>query len=658
MTNRLIEIQSLIDKANHAYHTDGDAIMEDARYDRLKEELKSLNPSDPRLSQVGASVNRTNILQKKTHTIAMGSQGKALNEKEFRDWFTNNILKNGISKTASFHASYKMDGASISLEYKNGKLISGVTRGDGKVGLDITANALKFKNVPAYCKLPTTGEPYSGFVRGEVVLLNKDWKIVDPDVTSNPRNMASGIVGRKDGTESENLSFYSFRMFDNDGTPYGDSECDMSYFLTKMGFDVAPYIKGNIDEIWQWYLKIQLERPTLNFWIDGIVVKLDDIEKQLELGESSDCPYGQVAIKFESKSYSTVLREVTIQVGSTGAITPVATFDSVRIDGTDITNANLCNWNNIATLDVCIGDEIQVIKAGDIIPRIMEVSKKGKTRISIPEPKVCPCCEEKTGRKLNTDGEYGTSIYCLNLSCPAIVRGKIDKYLSSLDILGIGETVIESLVKDIGITTAAELYTLHTKRDRIADIVLSGKVRLGEKRTDKFLEEIDKKRELTLSDFLGSLGIFGLGKRRVALIQEALSGKMDTLDDWFSTTLTDYAQTAGVPNIASRIHADIIAQKSLILDFVKNGVIITKPKPKQAIRDGAYVICITGKLSKPKSYYEDLINTSENVYTDTFNKDVTHLVAEDVNSGSAKLKKATKQGTKVIGEDELLKLIK
>lgn len=658
MNDRLTQIQTLIDRANDAYYTDGSAIMEDARYDKLKIELKSLNPNDPLLTSVGAKISdRDGILQKKSHTITMGSQNKAMNETEFRAWFNNNILKSGLNSNVILHASYKMDGGSSSLEYKNGKLVTALTRGDGLVGLDITANVVKFNNVPLKCNAPN-GNPFTGFVRGEVMLSTSDWKKVDPDCLSNPRNLGTGIMGRKDGTQSEFLNFYAFRVFDSDGDVYGDTEIELSQCLVKMGFEVAPYVKGNIDEVWNWYLKIQKERSSLPYWIDGIVIKVNDLEKQLSLGESSGCPKAQIAIKFEAEGGKTILRNVTIQVGSTGAIVPVANFDSVKIGGTNITNATLCNWDNIKTLGLAIGDEMFIVKAGDIIPRVMEVTKQGSNRITIPKPVCCPTCNGKVGHKNNISGEFSTTIYCMNPNCPSVVSGKIDKYLSSLDILGIGETVIQSLIKDIGIKTAADLYILHSKRNDIADVILSGKVRMGEKRADKIIEEIEKKRELTLSDFLGSLGIFGLGKRRVALIQESLVGEMDTLNDWFSNKLIDNAQKAGVPNIARRIHSEILEQKILILKFIENGVVITKPKPKQAIRNGAFVICITGALEMPKKHYQDLIEKSEHIYTDTFNKDVTYLVAADINSGSAKLKKATKQGTKVINESELIALLK
>ena len=206
----ITELQTLIDKADHAYYTDGNCIMEDARYDVLKLRLAKWNPSDPRLISVGSSV-RSSILQKKSHTIPMGSQEKALNKGEFDAWLKSNQLEDTY-----LHASHKMDGGSFSLEYKGGRLVAAISRGDGMEGEDITANALKFKNVPPVA-LGNDSKPFTGFVRGEVVLTMDDWLEVDPQQTSNPRNLAVGIARRKDGSQSEYLKFYGFRIFDEDG---------------------------------------------------------------------------------------------------------------------------------------------------------------------------------------------------------------------------------------------------------------------------------------------------------------------------------------------------------------------------------------------------------------------------------------------------------
>ena len=648
----LTDIQQLIDKADHSYYTLGKEVMDDSRYDKLKAELKVLNPSDPRLKTVGSSVRNT-ILQKKKHTIPMGSQDKAMNKDEFYKWVVANNLQN-----VTLHGSHKMDGCSMSLEYSEGRLVSGVSRGDGLEGEDITANAVKFANLPPTCIRPN-GKVFSGFVRGEVILTVDEWKEVDSALTSNPRNLAGGIVRRKDGTESEYLKFYAFRMFDEDGEIINDFEHDMSDYLLKMGFDIAPYKTGKPDDIWAWYEQVQKERPTLKYWIDGIVVKVNDLDKQINMGDVTDnCPKGQIAIKFPAEGAKTILRQVTWQVGSTGMIAPVANFDTVRIGGTNVSNATLCNMDYIETNDIHINDEILVVKAGDIIPRVQEVSQKATNRIEIKKPAVCPCCNGPVGHKNNVGGDDSTAVYCLNDICFAVVCGRIEKYTKSLDIQGIGSNVIESLVTNFKFRTPADLYVLKDGRNQLADLILSGGngVRLGEKRADKIIAEVEAKRSLTLSSFLGSLGIFGLGKRRVAIIQNAIPGLMDNLDDWTGNKLVKHSVQLGVPNIAQRIHDEIVALKDVIGEFIINGVVIEPPKQKNT-NPNAKTFCITGKLSRPKEYFYDLIEKKGHIGTDTFSKSIHYLVAADPTSGSGKLKNAAKHGIKIISENDLLTLL-
>ena len=648
IAERLSELRRLIDEADEAYHTRGKAAVEDALYDAWKDELTHLEPADPRLKRVGARI-QDSLLQKREHTIPMGSLSKANNLGEFQKWVK------GIGATNKrVHASYKMDGGSFSFEFQNGRLVAAISRGDGLVGEDITANALKFRGLPAQCRMDDT--PFTGYVRGEVILTTEDWsEQVDPDALSNPRNCCVGIARRKNGRQCELLQVFAFRVFDSVGHPLRATETEQTELLHKMGFNSAPTFTGVPEEVWQWYLKIQTERPTLPYWIDGIVVKLDNISEQLALGESDQRPKGQVALKFEAEGALSCVREVVISVGHTGAIVPTASFDPVQIGGTTVTNATLCNWDNIRQLNVGIGDKVRVIKAGDIIPRIMEVVEKAKGSGSISEPKCCPSCAGEVKRRSNVSGDESTVLYCFNADCPAKLTGKIDRFLSSLDILGIGENLIQTLIKDLGVKDAADLYTLRARRDQLASVKLNGSVRLGEKRADKFLAEIEKRRRLTLSQLLGSLGIFGLGKRRVALIQQAVPGEFDTLADWLSDKLVRLAEPAGVPNTGRRLQEDLLAQKPLIQKFLDAGVTIIAVEV--TAKAGAYRFCITGSLSQPKSHFEKLIRGKGHDYTDTFSKEVTHLVAADPNSGSNKLQKARKMNIPIISEQELLTVL-
>jgi len=649
--SRLPELRRLIDQADEAYYTRGQALIEDALYDQWKDELAQLAPDDPRLKGVGARLQGSH-LQKRQHTIPMGSLSKAVNRPEFQKW-----VKGIGAEGKMLHASYKMDGGSFSFEFRDGWLVAAISRGDGLAGEDITANALKFRGIPAKCRLD--GHLFTGFMRGEVILATEDWLTqVDPDALSNPRNCCVGIARRKNGQQSDLLQVFAFRAFDSSGQPLCMTETEQSQAMRGMGFECAPSFTGTAEAVWDWYLKTQQERPKLPYWIDGIVVKLDNIAEQLGLGEADQRPKGQVALKFEAEGAETIIRRVSISVGHTGCIVPTAVFDPVQIGGTTVTSATLCNWDNIRHLNVGIGDKARVIKAGDIIPRITEVAAKAPESLDIPEPACCPACQGKVGRRSNVSGEESTALYCLNPECSAKLSGKIERFLSSLDIIGSGEGLIQSLIQEMGVKDPADLYTLKNRHDQLASLKLGGGVRWGERRADKFLAELEKRRRLTLSQFLGSLGIFGLGKRRVALIQAAVPGEFDTLNDWLSDKMVRLADRAGVPNTGRRLQEDLLSLKPLIQKFLEAGVEIIGPDASASgNKPSGYRFCITGALSRTKGHFEQLIRAKGHDYTDTFSKEVTHLVAADPNSGSSKLQKAKKAGIPVISEAELLALL-
>ncbi len=652
---RIEELRKLIDRADVAYYNGDNPIMEDAQYDRLRDELAELDPKDPRLGRVGSSENLSSKFQ---HKIPMGSQAKALNRAEFDAWVQNVVKATGVADP-EFHASYKMDGGSYSFEYEAGRMVRGVSRGDGKEGEDVTSNAVSFRNLPPVVRL-ATGAPFSGFVRGEVILSVEDWQThVDTDQVSNPRNSAVGIARRKNGSQSDLLQVFAFRLHADDGTLLGATEQEQESMLRAMGFITAPSMVGNTEAVWRFFNETAVSRQSLPYWIDGLVVKLNDLHLQQDMGQTDGRPKGQVAIKFAAEGAQSVLRKVRLSVGHTGAIIPTAEFDPVEIGGTTVSNASLCNWENIRELGVALGDGIHVIKAGDIIPRVIEVTKKGRGRKTIPEPKACPVCQGRVGRRDNVTRQESTVVYCLNLACPAKVAGKIERYINALNILGVGDTLLEGLIRDMGVRDAADLYTLRSREEALAELVLSGKVRLGTKRAAKVLKEIDRCRELTLSQLLGSLGIFGLGQRRVDIIRQNVPGQLETLEDWLDEKkLWQLAVPAGIPNIAPRLIADIQAIRPLIERLLTNGVRIKAGhKDRPAVRADARVFCITGSLSKPKNHFKSLIEAAGDIYTDTFSAKVTHLVAADPNSGSSKLKKAAKQGTVVLSEEQLVELV-
>ncbi len=654
---RVLELRNQILKAKQAYYYGGTPIMTDAEYDALEDELKELSPEDDVLALVGAPVPPDTILQKAKHRIPMGSQNKVNDVEDFRTWYEKS------ADGGALLASLKGDGASAAAYYEDGRLRQVISRGDGFEGEDITANAVKFRGLPIIVS-DEDGEHFSGAVRFEVILTIENWKKLDPSQAKNPRNAGSGIMGRKNGLNSELLSCFAFdieEVRDGQTRPF-KTEHERMDRLSRWGFAVIDnQLCETADEAISYYEKIAQSRDELPFWIDGVVFKVNDLERQRSLGITANRPKGQVAWKFDSKGAETRLLDYSITVGHTGALIPTAHLAPVDIAGTTVSNALLNNWDEIARLDVAVGDTVWLIKANDIIPKITGVRKRPKNRKLILVPTECPVCHSPVGRRKNTAGADGVVIECQNDDCPARSVGKLKRWIKSLDIQGIGDVVRHALVEQLGVEDAAGLYQLKDDPKALAELVINPEkeLRLGDKRAQSILQSIEQKRELSLVQFLGSLGIDRLGTRRVELMVRAAGGALDTLADWRNDKLRDpeLAAQAGVPTVGTLIADSISAQGDVIDHLLHAGVRITElgvehDAPEQSDR---LTLCITGKLpsGKKKGDYEAPLAAVGIELVDSVTEGLSFLVLADPSSSSSKAKKARKLGVQLISEEEL-----
>lgn len=659
--SRVAELRNLILKAKQAYYYGGNPIMTDAEYDALEDELALRSPGDAVLASVGAPVPPDGILKKATHRIPMGSQNKVNDEADFRSWYAKSAGDGAV------HASLKGDGASAAAYYEAGKLQQVISRGDGVEGEDITANAAKFKGLPVWVEsAPGTG--FSGAVRFEVILTVDDWKKVDPSQAKNPRNAGSGIMGRKSGEQSELLSAYAFGLDERaaDGAPALATETERLQRLASLGFAVIPNRRcEGPDAAVAYYREITETRDQLPFWIDGVVFKVDDIERQLALGATANRPKGQVAWKFDSKGAETTLVDYSITVGHTGALIPTAHLAPVEIGGTTVSNALLNNWDEIARLDVAVGDRVWLIKANDIIPKITGVRERPPHRRPIAVPTQCPVCEGSVARRRNLGGGEGVIIECQNDDCPARSVGKLKRWIRALDIQGIGDVVRHALVDQLGVEDASGLYRLREQPEALAQLVINADkdLRLGDKRAQSILEQIERRRELSLVEFLGSLGIERLGQRRVELMISQAKGELDRLDDWLSGKLRApaLAQRAGVPGLGAMIQDSLEAQRGVIDGLLRSGVVITSAGVEHSEAPAANTrsLCITGKLpsGKKKGDYRELLAKAGIELVDAVKEGLDFLVLADPSSTSGKSKKAKQLGIRLLSEAEMLELI-
>ena len=640
MKQQILALEQQILRAKQAYYYGNTPILSDSEYDALEDTLRKLDPKNKVLAIVGAPVQPDNQLKKAKHSLPMGSQEKVHTQEEVEKW----VSSKGNPK---IHASFKGDGGSIAAYYELGNLKQVITRGDGFIGEDITANAMCFKGLPG--KL---AEKHNCAVRCEAVLTLEDWKCVDPELKTNPRNVANGILGRLDGKNSQYITALAF---DIEGIDV-NSEEEKEKVLKELGFTTPVAICGYVGEVTTFRDKTDKARKgeKLNYWIDGIVLKINDLEEQKALGVTNNRPKGQVAWKFEAEGAESKILGITWEVGHTGAITPVAQIQPVKIGGTTISNVSLANPELIKALGLTLNARVWVIKAGDIIPQIYEVLEADhSTPIKLPTK--CPVCGGPLTKKKNVDGTETVVLYCENPDCEARIAGKIKRWSKSRDILGLGDSVITALLNAEVIETVADLYTVTP--EQMQDLMLGDeKVKLGNKRATAICDEISKKgTEMTLPEFLGSFGTRSLGVRRATTMLEG-NPELSNIERWFdgSLKIETFAAKAGVPQSGATIFASLKEQEKTIRDTLR---FVTITKVQTTTTGDTY--CITGTLpsGRKKAYYKEPLAKTGNTLVDEVTKDLTYLVTADPTVESTKTKKAAKLGVKIISETELQKVI-
>jgi DNA ligase (NAD+) len=639
---------NLITKAKQAYYFSGEEIMSDAEYDALEDELSQISPNHPLLKTVGAPVPESGQhLSKVKHRMMMGSQGKVNTPEEFAAWCSRREMGGGL------HCSLKADGCSIAAYYENGRLRQVVTRGDGDTGEDVTANALSFKGLPAIL-----GEGLTCAVRLEAVMTVQDWEATDPEKTSNPRSLANGILGRKDGKNANRLTALAF---DVEGVEDLSTEEEKSLWLESKGFATTSWtLVENAGQVQSFLQKNQQSRDSgsMNYWADGVVVKINSLDLQRKLGVASGRPKGQVAWKFSAEKASTEILDVEWTVGHTGAVTPVAKVAPVRLGGTTVQRVSLANPELIEALGIRIGSYVEVVKAGDIIPKITRVTKSGAGK-AVETPCQCPDCDSALQKMNNVDGSQSTVIYCRNADCEAQTSGRIRRWAKSRDVLGLGDSVIEALCSSDKVKSVPDLFEL--KADDIKDIVINSEknIRLGGKRAESICQEIAKKgREMTLPEFLGSFGTRKLGVRRASLMLEA-NPQLADIERWFDGSLAEgeFATAAGVPNSGIQILEGLKEREDIIRRALSHVKIVS---PQNTESRNLPTICITGSLpsGKKKHEWEKPLADAGYKLVDTVTKDLYALVVSDPSVSTSKSQKAQKMGVTVMSEGELEKLCK
>lgn len=644
--NRISELRELILKAKSAYYYTDSPIITDEEFDLAMKEYGTLVPADDLiLNMVGAPLPEGCLRKEARHDIPMYSLANSRNSGEYKEWW-NKVGSPVVT------ASSKRDGASIEIKYVNSIYTQAITRGDGEIGEDITVNVAKFRNVPKLLPIAFTGS-----IRGEGQLSVATWNEYFSD-SPNPRNKGNGIMRADDSERCKYLEFFAFDAVDENGNAAFDvtTEFDKLTKLREIGFSTVEFARFTTFEEVQAYYEAQMKEKHIGYWIDGIVVKIDDIDSQDQHGVSNGCPNWATAYKPPEQGAETKAIDVVVSVGHSGEITPTLIMEPVFLQGTTVKHANLNNWNEHSeepsAHHVAIGDTVLVCKTGDIVPKVTKVVDKPQTRTVIAEPTKCPVCGAKAGRKVNSNGSRSANTFCLNPDCEAKVEGKIKKWCSELDIKQIGDALVPALIEQFDVKTPADLYSLKAEDIASADL---GSNKLGLKNAKTVIENINNSTIVGLNKFLGALGIQFLGEGRARLIREACPGEFDTIQDWLSNTkLMQYRDQAHIKNMAEAISNGIQKNKKLIGQLLEHITI-----KEDGMTSSVFVL--TGTMSKPRGELKTMIESAGFVVGERITADTTYLVAAEVPSDkskwSSKLKAAQKKGIQIISEQELLGML-
>lgn len=621
--DRIKELEGLLAKAQNDYYN-GTPTISDEVYDAWKDELSDLNAVSYYLKAVGAPPVSEWVKVKHLHQ--MGSLNKVNTLEEMSEWITS------YAPGEELLVSEKLDGISVSVRYVNGKLTQALTRGDGKIGEDITVNVARMKGIPDKIPRKTTC-----LVRGEIIIRKSDFEEYFADKYSNTRNAASGISKRYDGQSCEHLSVLFYKVL---GGPKLESESDHFRFIESMGLStpgwslsrMQPGSKTPLD-IWVEYH--QSKRDKLDYDIDGLVVTLNNVGKQFMLGEQDMRPLGAVAFKFAPITRESVLRGITWQTGGTGRITPVANFDPVNLLGAQVSNASLYNWKYINTLKLDIGSKILVARANDVVPRVVSVVAGVGTLAAAPT--ICPSC----GAEVVQEGEFHV---CPNRDgCPAQVVGRVSQWLTNLGILEWGDILLEKLTSAGLVKSIPDLY-------RLTEAQVSGLERMGATSASKVLRLLHEKKVLTLDLMLGSLCIPGIAQSTIRLLMDA---GYDAIHKLRGLNVGTLSKVKGIGPVKAAVLAQWIKNNSHIVEELGQvGVVIQDPIRGKF--SGMY-FCFTGEMTHKRGDLEQMVRDNGGEVIKGVTKKVTCLVAADTTT--IKAATARKYGTKCISEEEFLSLV-
>lgn len=663
---RYEELKKLIHHHDWLYHTLDKPEITDYQYDQLMEELKRIEKAHPEYDRTGSPSLRVGgqileAFQKVSHRHPMLSLSNTYSTDEIFEF--DQRLKNFLKMDESAHIEYfcepKFDGLAIELIYEKGLFVRAITRGDGQVGEDVTHNLRTVKDVPL--ELRGQNPPELLEVRGEVLIYKSDFVKLNESqeeeglpVFANPRNAAAGTVRQLDSkiAASRPLRFFAYGISSNEGLAV-DSQERLIHDLHERGFPTTLKFRSlskkcaSAEEVARFYEDLAKNRESLPFEIDGLVIKVNSFRLQEDLGLVARSPRWASAAKFKPQQAQTLVEDIQVQVGRTGALTPVAIMKPVKVGGVTVTHATLHNQDEIDRKDIRVGDTVIIQRAGDVIPEVVEVLLPHRPVGSKPFrlPTHCPACHEKA-QKL--EGEV--VLRCTNTYCPSILKESLKHFVSrrAMNVEKLGDKWIETLVDQKIVNRFSDLFRL--KKD-----VLLGLERMGEKSAQNLLQNLEKSKETSLAKFIYALGIRFVGEQTA----KNLADHFGSLDKFRKSTKEELLS---VPEIGEKVADKIVEwthneiaqadiEELLSLGLKIQGPVRNVSGPLQGLS-----FLITGTLPLPRDAAKDLIEKNGGKFLSSVSSKLNYLIVGD--DPGSKVEKAQSLGVKILNWEDLLLLIK
>ncbi|MDB4958092.1 MAG: ligase LigA [Myxococcales bacterium] len=660
------EYLSLVDSLtehDRRYYVDANPTISDVEYDRLMRQLRELEQAHPDWVVAWSPTKRVGHVPvsdfpKVTRPVAMLSLDNTYGQEDLRE-FHDRVIKGLDGDHVTYSIEPKIDGFGIELTYRQGLLALAATRGDGRIGEDVTANVRTVHGVALRLR-----EPADIVVRGEIYMTKAEFAAINAERASageelfkNPRNTAAGTIKQMDPREVAKRPMRTILYEVVDGERYARGHLESLDYIKKLGLPVSPHnaSAGDWDALIACVQAWESKRDALPYEVDGLVIKVDDFGQRAALGTTSKFPRWAIAYKFPARQVTTVLRDLELNIGRTGVVTPVAILDPVDVSGTTVSRASVHNWDQVARLGLGKGDRVLIEKAGEIIPQILGVTEKGPGPAFAP-PTECPFCKAALVRE-----EGRVALVCPNrIGCPAQMLGAIEFFASrhQMNIDGLGEKVVVQLVESGLVKDVADLFDL-------TSLQLRGLERFGELSANNLVAAIAAaKQAATFSKLLSSLGITNVGSvlaRPIAQRYGRLSALRAASEAKHSDELVaELCEIEGIGETIARAVDRFLREPHVIavLDKLKQRG-IDPAEPVSAVAEGPLTgktLVVTGTLTAPRTDIQKRIEAAGGKVAGSVSKKTTYLVA-GADTGKAKLEAAQKHGVTVIDEVELEKLL-